>query len=206
MKPSREARRIGVKEKADHDGRRHIILCEAARLFTLNGFQNTKLVDLADRLNVTKPTLYHYIESKEEIIHQVLTIGNERNASLVRQARDSSESGLGKLEIFLRGYARATVDDFGRCVILADPRMLSGRLREQHRQAYRYVLDEIADIIGEGIRDGSIRDCDPHLLTFALMGTFNSLSIWFHHEGKMTVEDVTEAFLGFFESAMAAKP
>ena len=199
---SREARRLGVAEGADREGRRMIILREAARLFTINGFADTKVIELARSLGVTKPTVYHYVESKEEMIFEVLRIGNERNTELLREARKSADTGLGQLECFLRGYAEAIIDDFGKCVILADPRTLSGRLQELHYAAYRLVLDELNDIIRRGIDDGSIRPCEPHLLTFALMGAFNSLSRWYRNDGPLSIDEVADIYLGFFESAI----
>ncbi|MBK8132024.1 MAG: helix-turn-helix transcriptional regulator [Gammaproteobacteria bacterium] len=44
--------------------KRSAILRTAGRLFNQKGFRETSLNDLADELQVTKPTLYYYVENK----------------------------------------------------------------------------------------------------------------------------------------------
>ena len=52
--------------------KRAAILRTAGRLFNQKGFRETSLNDLADELQVTKPTLYYYVENKEDILFQCL--------------------------------------------------------------------------------------------------------------------------------------
>src|SRR5690349_7961833 len=43
----------------------------AARLFAERGYQGTSLADLAEELGVQKPSLYHHIASKEDLLWAV---------------------------------------------------------------------------------------------------------------------------------------
>src|SRR5215203_4085145 len=47
----------------------------AARLFAEKGYQGTSLADLADGLGVQKPSLYHHIDSKEDLLWEVAREG-----------------------------------------------------------------------------------------------------------------------------------
>src|SRR3954470_8648698 len=47
----------------------------AARLFAERGYQGTSLADLAQALGVQKPSLYHHIESKEDLLWDVAQEG-----------------------------------------------------------------------------------------------------------------------------------
>ena len=49
----------------------------AARLFAERGYQGTSLADLADELGVQKPSLYHHIDSKEDLLWAVAHRGTE---------------------------------------------------------------------------------------------------------------------------------
>src|SRR5690348_9246387 len=49
----------------------------AARLFAERGYQGTSLADLAEELGVQKPSLYHHIESKEDLLWEVAWGGAE---------------------------------------------------------------------------------------------------------------------------------
>src|SRR5919201_4875065 len=47
----------------------------AARLFAEQGYQGTSLADLATELGVQKPSLYHHIASKEDLLWEVASDG-----------------------------------------------------------------------------------------------------------------------------------
>src|SRR4051795_7168456 len=49
----------------------------AARLFAERGYQGTSLADLAEELGVQKPSLYHHIASKEDLLWEVAWEGAE---------------------------------------------------------------------------------------------------------------------------------
>jgi AcrR family transcriptional regulator len=92
----RAARRIGVEDGADFDERRKIILREAARAFNENGVENTSIEDIAKRLGVSKPAIYHYVRSKNDLIAQCLDMGNSITARLMQQAHEFEGNGLQK--------------------------------------------------------------------------------------------------------------
>src|SRR6185437_14513665 len=48
------------------------ILKSAARLFAAKGYPNTSIVDLAEACNSSRGALYHYFESKEQILLAIL--------------------------------------------------------------------------------------------------------------------------------------
>jgi len=48
------------------------IVAEAFSLFLTNGFEKTKMEDVAARLNVTKPAIYRYFRNKEELFFAAL--------------------------------------------------------------------------------------------------------------------------------------
>ena len=66
--------------------KREAVLRAAARAFSEQGFHRTSLDDVAERLNVTKPTIYHYVRSKDEILFECVRIGLERLDSASAQA------------------------------------------------------------------------------------------------------------------------
>jgi AcrR family transcriptional regulator len=51
--------------------RRHQIVAAAAGLFDTHGYGNTSMEDVAFRVSIAKPTLYHYFRSKEEILRSI---------------------------------------------------------------------------------------------------------------------------------------
>ena len=62
------------KKPADRQKEREIkrdaVLRAAAQAFNENGFHKTSLDDVAERLNVTKPTIYYYVKNKDQILFE----------------------------------------------------------------------------------------------------------------------------------------
>src|SRR5574341_2178399 len=58
--------------------RRAEICRTAARIFRDRGFDATSVSDIARALRMTKAGLYHYFDSKEELLFEIMTFGLER--------------------------------------------------------------------------------------------------------------------------------
>ena len=77
--------------------KRMAILRVAAQAFNKAGFQQTSLTDLAERLNVTKPTLYYYVKNKDDILISILNTAMEELRAVIRAEQVSQRNGLEKL-------------------------------------------------------------------------------------------------------------
>jgi AcrR family transcriptional regulator len=53
------------------NSRREQIVAAAARLFEENGYHTTNVAEVAEAAGISKPTLYHYFKSKEEILFEI---------------------------------------------------------------------------------------------------------------------------------------
>ena len=49
---------------AQHEAKRAAILSRAAKLFNTKGARSTTLADVADKLGLTKTSLYYYVKTK----------------------------------------------------------------------------------------------------------------------------------------------
>src|SRR3546814_15451751 len=67
------------------------MLRAAARLFSDHGFHETSLDKLSDAIGAKKPTLYHYLGNKEQMVFECLKIGIED----VHQAAAHAKCGPG---------------------------------------------------------------------------------------------------------------
>src|SRR5919197_1439659 len=75
----------------------------AARLFAERGYQGTSLADLAAQLGVQKPSLYHHIASKEDLLWEVAWEGAEAfHAALDSVPAESRPTE--RIRLALRGH------------------------------------------------------------------------------------------------------
>ncbi len=56
------------EREQQRETKRQAVLAAAAQLFNERGFHATSLDDIAGRLHVSKPTLYYYVKSKDDIL------------------------------------------------------------------------------------------------------------------------------------------
>jgi AcrR family transcriptional regulator len=50
------------------------IVKTALKLFLQNGYERTSLNDIARKVGITKPAIYHHFKNKDELFHQVLSL------------------------------------------------------------------------------------------------------------------------------------
>src|SRR3546814_5376168 len=59
-------RRLGTKEKRERQ--RRTVIEAAAKLFSQKGYAGTSMLDVARTLEISRPALYHYFVSKEDVL------------------------------------------------------------------------------------------------------------------------------------------
>src|ERR1700674_2333943 len=71
----------------DRAVKREAVIRAAAREVNRKGYHNTSLDDIAARLEVTKPTVYYYVTSKEQLLFQCFVAGVEQIRAAFRDVR-----------------------------------------------------------------------------------------------------------------------
>jgi AcrR family transcriptional regulator len=190
--------------RRDPGGKREAILRAAVEMFLHGGYGRTALNDIAEALNITKPALYHYFRSKEEILLECYRWG----CLLIRESLDEiaarGGSGLDKVETFIYTYTAVIADDFGRAVIRLDDGELSPEARAEVRSYKREIDRRLRAFVQEGVRDGSIAPCDPKLAAFAIAGAINWISMWYRPGGGLTAESIAGSFADTFLGGLRA--
>ena len=192
-------------KEEQHRLKRQALLRTAARTFNEMGFHQTTLDDLAQKLGVSKPALYLYIKSKDDILFECSRVALEQAQEALEMAEAQGTTGLEKVRLFLKSYANILVQDFGTCLILAGDEPLTQENRHVLRTARASIDLAVRQMIEEGITDGSIAPCNPKMVTFTLFGAFNWLTHWYQEEGELQPEAIADQFLSLFESGLVPR-
>ncbi len=180
--------------------KRQAILRTAARAFNESGFHQTSLDDLAKRLKVSKPALYHYVESKDDILFECNRLALEYMKEALSLAEDSAHTGMEKLRMFLTRYAENATDEFGKCLILSGDQALTKENQKTLQNTRRELETALRSIIKQGIADGSIAPCNDKYAAFALFGAFNWIAHWYQEGGELTPSEIADEMLRIFEN------
>ncbi len=186
-----------------HELKRMAILRTAGRLFNQNGFRETSLNDLADELQVTKPTLYYYVENKEDILFQCLLTAITQLLDKTEEIENSDLPGMDKLVRFIHVFTSVFDDEFGRCLSHPGPEPLSEKYLSQIDPFYFRLDTAMRQMIEGGIRDGSIRRCNPKIASFTVFGAINWMTRWYQVGGEMTTREVADEMASMVARGLA---
>jgi AcrR family transcriptional regulator len=179
------------------------ILDTASKLFNEKGYDRTSIEDIAAQLNVSKRTLYYYIDSKEEILFECDRYGLEYMNDAFDKSDVPGQPALQRFEALLRAYMTLLATNFGACLVLSHEYYLSDESRKILRQGRRNLDMRARELIVEGIADGSIAPCDPATATAAIFGAFNWVPHWRKTGNEEDYLKIADDFLKLFLNGLA---
>jgi len=175
----------------------------ALTIFAEKGYDATSMQDVADAVGVLKGSLYHYVNSKEDLLFHLFSQAHERSERLMDEVAESDRNPVEKLRYYLQRLIFSSLDDadFTR-LYWRDWRSLTGerlnRLVEQRRQYDLYLRRLIADAyVSLGLKPSTnLR----YISSFATGGA-NWVADWYRKDGADSAEKIAEAYT---ELAMGA--
>jgi AcrR family transcriptional regulator len=188
------------RQTRDHDVKREAVIRAAARAFDARGYHHTSLDDIAADLGVTKPTVYYYVENKEQLLFECFLAGLHPIREAFHGAERAGGSGRERLNAVIRGYALAIASEYGWCMVRAHDQDLRPGMRRQINALKSEIDQGIRSLLQAGMADGSIEPCDPKIAAFALAGALNWIAHWYRADEPMTAADIAGAFITVFEN------
>lgn len=189
---------------AKYEQRRLEVLRAAARTFNRLGFHIATLDDVAQELGVTKPALYYYAKSKDELLSACGQLAIDALEAALKESAALELNAVERLSRFFRLYADIICGDFGRCLALTEPRDLAPKSRKASIAGRRSLNMTVRELIRDGMREGSIRPLDDRALSIAMFDTFNGLARWYNKRGSSTLSEIVEQHLSVFVGGIAA--
>lgn len=203
--------RTAEQRSRDRQAKKLALMEAAVRMFNTRGFHATSLDDVAASLGVTKPTVYHYLGNKENVLLECLRFGLKQLLDAATHARAQTGVAADRLRSFLVVYTQVNMSDFGRCVIRTPDEALSGESREVLRGLKRQIHAEMRSLIAEGQADGSIACDDANLLAFTLAGALNWPARWYDQSRGLSPEETARRLVdnlaaGFLPRSRPSNP
>jgi AcrR family transcriptional regulator len=187
--------RSAAERQQERTVKRQALLTAAARLFNERGFHATSLDDLAASLGVTKPVIYHYLGTKDQVLLECVRVGLNQLQEAADEASRGGGDGLTQLKRCLVRYAEVNMGDFGRCVILTGDAALSAESRREFRQLKRKIDQKVRALVDNAIADRSIKPVDVRMATFTIAGALNWPAYWYSPEGEKSPAEIAASMV-----------
>ena len=193
------------KRSENYEDIRLGILGKAAKLFATQGYERSSISDLSDACELSRGALYHYFDSKEEILFTMLD-------RLVRGLLERLESGVAPGGTPLETLARVieslveinSRSPHEQVILLNDLGSLGERERKIIQHIERQIVDLVADILIRVDSTGKITRSTKKVYAMMLMGMINYTYTWYDPEGSVKANQfaslATDLFLNGFLS------
>lgn len=177
----------------------------SAVLFDRLGFHETSMDHIAREVKLKKPTLYHYVESKAEIVY---LIHSRLQSEHMRRLEARVELGVSPSQNLLGVMCDIyeIMDEYpGHLRVYFENRR---NLPEKYRASVRKERDKyfaaVQSLIVEGIECGELRSTDARLATLALFGIGNWSYQWYRSGDPSHARDVAYQMWDLFMRGVAS--
>lgn len=188
----RRSASAGPSESAGTDRKAQIIEV-ATVLFRENGYHATSLDDIAERIGFTKPAIYYYFDSKEDILFAIVDEVVRGALVRVRAIADRDEPIVERLHAILVENTQVVLENLDANTVFYNERGLLSPERERMvRDREREYTQIVRDLYVLGVASGELADVDPTVATSTLLGASIWAYRWFDRHGRLSVEDVAE--------------
>jgi AcrR family transcriptional regulator len=183
------------------------LLSVATRLFARHGFEGTSVQDIVDAAGVTKGAMYHYYDSKDDLLYEVY----HRLLSMQIAHLDEIAAGPGTPEERLRAAAADVVetslenlDDL--IVFFRSLHMLPEGKQVQVRAERRRYQDKFRALVDEGVAAGTYRsDISSDVIVHYFLSVVNQLGSWYKPDGTLSPAQVGDLFTELFIGGLAVR-
>ena len=167
----------------------------ATKVFLAKGYATATLQDVSEKTGMSKAGLYHYFNTKEEILyHIIITTGREFVESLRDYLRECEAEGL-EPEDILRKYLTKYAYDLNRSrdiplLILRERHQLTGKYKTELYKFEQEVFEQIKNQLKKVPQID--KKYDLNLVSFKIISAAHWLGYWLKQKGRLDLESAVK--------------
>jgi AcrR family transcriptional regulator len=190
----------------DHESQREQILELAADKFAQTSYPSTSMADLATACGTSKARLYHYYESKEAILFDLLDRYTKRLMLIITEVEASAQrSALSERDTFaelIRAFLSEYETSHSRHIaLLNDIKYLAHAQRDQILNRQRDVVAAFTRQLARAYPQHVTRQ-NQTPLTMMVFGMINWTFTWLKPGGPMSYGDFAQAVVAMIEGGL----
>jgi AcrR family transcriptional regulator len=186
----------------------HQIFEQATRLFAQRGFAGTSFQDIADAVGLTRPALYHYVKSKDDLLANLVaevTVVAAKDIAQVAHHRELSATE--RVRDIVRLLVRRQGEQGERFrLLLRSEAELPASVADSYEKNRRAVLRSLTDVIEQGVAHGEFRPVTPTVAALGTLGIVNWVAWWWHPGSTFDLDAVCTELADFAVHGLAAEP
>jgi AcrR family transcriptional regulator len=194
-------------KSSQHEFKRDEILDVAAQCFADRSYPAASMNDIAAAGGTSKARLYHYYESKEAILFDLLDRYTQRllavigqvEATAQRRSLDDRETLHELVRSFLEEYEHSATR---HVALLHDTKFLGDKQRELILNRERDVVSAVTRFLRRAY-PGRVGAANQTRMAMLLFGMINWTFTWLRPGGPLSYADFAEDVIGMLEHGLA---
>src|SRR3989449_4594853 len=196
------AKRAKQQQQANGNGEfpRNRVFEVAAEVFHRKGYDNTSMSDVASAAGLTKAGLYHHVASKESLLYTILDYGLDLTESHVVKPLEEIADPLQRLKTMIDLHLRLVLEERNLEVtgLLHECKTLSPSDRARINRRKKEYVRMATGIIADAAKKHNIKDVNPKLAAYALLGMLNWTYQWYKASGPSRRDEIVASFQQIF--------
>lgn len=169
------------------------ILETAAILFKKRGYSAVTMRDLATALGIKAASLYNHIDSKQQILSEVVLCLARAFTSGIEEIIGTNQSNIEKLQAIIRQHVTLTSDYmYGMAALNNDWMHLEGDLTEYLELRSEYER-QCSLILQNGKKEGELTYMNEEVVLFSILSTLRNLYLWIPKKSALEQEELVVA-------------
>ncbi|MGN6307908.1 MAG: TetR/AcrR family transcriptional regulator [Mesorhizobium sp.] len=180
------------------DKERKEIIVAAAALFFSDGYESTSIERIAESIGCTKGRIYHYYDSKADILFDVHREVMELNINQMAEAVEGISDAMERFRAMLYAHIRLIMNHLPMQAVWAQgvERHVRGRTTPEQREMLTRLIglrDTYENLfvaaIENGMESGQLRKANPRHVAKVVLGGLNWMTLWYRPREKETTDE-----------------
>lgn len=178
----------------------------AIKVFSKSGYTGATMDEVVAKAGVAKGSLYYHFKSKEELFIFIIKEGMNLIHEEVEKATEGMDNPYEIIQESVKVMLKYVYENKDLFKVIISQLWGNEERNDMLRDEIKTLIDNSTSKFKAGIIGGFIKDEDPELLSYSLVGVLVSAALYeIINEKEYDHEEVAKNFMKYFEQGIKAK-
>jgi AcrR family transcriptional regulator len=196
----------GSEQESDWDRKRRAILDGAAEVFFERGFDRGTTKEIAERVGLSQPSIYHYVGAKQDLLAEIARqVDRDFTEALERGLADVADPAA-QLRNVIAAFTEAIAKNTTTwAVYWQEQRSIPSDVANAVYESQVRYIRRVDEVVGRCQEAGVLPAQHPtHVLTEAILGMLSWTYRWYKPDGRYGPQELAGAFSDLLRLSLPA--